>query len=104
MTPTDPLDDLEARVRRRPMPALPPGLRDRVLADTAAVAEPTPVVDWRFAASLAAAVLVGLNVALMASNLIAGPVVPRLFPPPGASVASTDSLDGWIRSVRVAVA
>jgi hypothetical protein len=87
----DPFDDLGARLRRRPMPALPAGLRDHVLADVVVAPERAPIVDWRFAASLAAAVLVGLNVAAMASHSVAGLAVPRLLPPAGVSVTSTDS-------------
>ena len=84
MTPTDPFDDLEARLRRRPVPALPPGLRARVLADVKEATEPVPADSWRFAAGLAAAVLVGLNLALMAAN---GPLVPQFGLPAEASVA-----------------
>jgi hypothetical protein len=84
VTPTDPFDDLEARLRRRPMPTLPPGLRDRVLADVTVATEPAPADGWRFAAGLAAAVLVGLNLALMAAN---GPLVPRFGLAPGVTVA-----------------
>jgi hypothetical protein len=89
--PDDRFEDLESRLRGRRMPMLPSELRDRVLADVSSAAEPAPIVSWRLAASLAAGVLVALNVAAMGSNLFAGPVVPRVFPPPGTSVASTDS-------------
>jgi hypothetical protein len=86
VTPTDPFDDLESRLRRRPVPALAPEFRERVLADMTTAAGPVPAGRWRFAAGLAAAVLVGLNLAGIAANdLFAGPVVPRLLPPPGAS-------------------
>lgn len=91
MTPADQFDDLEDRLRRRAVPALPFELRDRVLGGVKGVREPTTFVTWRLAASLAAALLVALNVAVMGSNFFAGPVVPRVFPPPGTSVASTDS-------------
>jgi len=91
VTSDEAFEDLEGRVRRRPMPALPPALRDRVLVDVIGISEPAPKWDWRFAASLAAAVLVGLNVVAMAGNSLAGLAVPRLLPPPGVSVASTES-------------
>ena len=68
MTPPDPLDDLEDRLRRRPVPGLPPGLRARVLTDLAEVARPAPAGAWRFAAGLAAAVLIGLNLVAEARN------------------------------------
>jgi hypothetical protein len=87
VTPTDPLDELEDRLRRRPVPVLPPGLRDRVLADVNEVARPSPAASWRFAAGLAAAVMAGLNLALMAAN---GPLAPRFGLPRRASLASTE--------------
>ena len=89
MTPTDPLDELENRLRRRLVPGLPPGLRDRVLAEVVEVARPRVASAWRFAIGLAAAVLIGLNLAGMAANeAFSGRIVPRLFPPTGASVSS----------------
>ena len=90
MTPGNEFDELEARMRRRPMPALPSDLRDRLLADVAKIAESTRRLSWPLAAGIAAAVAVGLNVVAMTSHVNAGPVAPRLLPPPGMSVASTD--------------
>jgi hypothetical protein len=89
--PVDEFDNLAARVRGRPVPALPSGLRDRVLADFAKAPEPAPIMSWQHAASLAAGVLVALNVAAVRSSLFGGPVAPRIFPPSGVSVASTDA-------------
>jgi hypothetical protein len=91
VTPDERFDELESRVRGRLMPVLPLRLRDRVLADVTRVAAPVPKLNWQLAAGLAAAVLVALNVAAIASSFFAGPVIPRTFPPYGESVASTES-------------
>ena len=75
-------DELEDRLRRRPAPPLPPGLRGRVLAELAQIraARSSP---WSFAAALAACLLIGLNLAVTAGGLAAAPAVP---PPSRAAV------------------
>jgi hypothetical protein len=62
-------DDLETRLRTRPAPPLPPSLRGRVLA---AVERPR-TSRWRFTAGLAASLLIGLNLALLAAATPAPP-------------------------------
>lgn len=68
---TNPDDDLEARLRSRPTPPLPPSLRDRVMAEVSrrtTVATPEGVSWTRFAVGLAASLLVGLNLAVLAAD------------------------------------
>jgi hypothetical protein len=63
VTPS-PDDALEARLRSRPAPPLPPRLRRRVLS---AVGRARPS-RLRFAVGLAASLLIGLNLALLAAG------------------------------------
>jgi hypothetical protein len=80
-------DELEQRLRRRPAPPLPSGLRGRVLATAGPELARPARSRFAFAAGLAAAALFGLHLAALAADVTA-PLGPRFDEPAVAARAA----------------